>query len=141
MDERYARCSFHVTSNLSQVPQSTCLPVSSGSCRVSSPLSLSRHCPGAPPPRLLGCKIAGAIVSIAVVNYLVPALFVSTKDLWGERILPGDFHLLCAHRLTPQPSSQTPSISCPKYIYIIPPAPSDAFSSSLASFEPNTGRG
>lgn len=41
----------------------------------------------------------------------------------------------------PQPSSQTPSISCPKYIYIIPPAPSDAFSSSLASFEPNTGRG
>lgn len=74
--------------------------------------------------------------SIAVVNYLVPALFVSRKDLWGESILPGDFHLLCAYRLAPSPPPRPhPSAA------LNTPAPSDAFSSSLASFEPNTGRG
>lgn len=56
-------------------------------------------------PLLPACWAVGLLVqsagSIAVVNYLVPALFVSRKDLWGERILPGDFHLLCAHRLAP----------------------------------------
>lgn len=112
-----------------------------GSLKAPDQWASSCHCPDAPPPCLLSYKITSAIGSIAVVNYLVLALFVSRKDLWGERILPGDFHLVCVHRLTPQPSSQIPSISCPKYIYIIPPVPSDAFSSSLASFEPNTGRG
>lgn len=64
--------------------------------------------------------------SIAVVNYLVPALFVSRKDLWGERILPGDFHLLCAHRLAPSPPpGPHPSAALSTYIlsHLRPPMP------------------
>lgn len=53
-----------------------------------------------------------------MVNYLVLALFVSRKDLWGERILPGDFHLVCVHRLTPSPPPR-PHLSAALSTYIL----------------------
>lgn len=89
-----------------------------GSCRVPSPMGIFPPLSDAPPPCLLSCKIASAIGSIAVVNYLVLALFVSRKDLWGERILPGDFHLVRECRLTPSPPPR-PHLSTALSTYIL----------------------
>jgi len=72
---------------------------------------------------LWGCKISDATGSITVLNYLVPALFVSMKDLWDGETSWGLSSSLCTHVLH-HPSSQSSSISYPDcvciYIYILP---------------------
>ena len=84
---------------------------------------------------LWGCKISDATGSITVLNYLVPGLFVSMKDLWDGETSWGLSSSLCTHVLH-HPSSQSSSVSYPDcvYVYINPSL------SLLPSSESNTGK-